>query len=114
MTERMKTSLDAASNRAREIERKNFELGGFLNIYAKLPVADQKAIMREVNRLREELAATDPELYLERIRAMSEVYGAVSRNAPADKQDLSGALTWRLGEIERSIESISKGEQRAA
>lgn len=113
--ERISTSWDKAANRAREIEQKNFELGGLLSIYAKLPPQEQKSLMDAVLKLRTELSGTDPKLYLERVRALGEMYGAVSRNLKEeDTPNLSQTLTWRLGEMESAMKAVSINKEKRA
>ena len=84
------------------IEHWDREMGSLLTVYARLPIGEQEQVMRTVKGLRRE--NPDPEMLLERLRALAAMYGAVSHNLEPGSESLPAALTWRLGELDRSLE----------
>ncbi len=104
---RIGTSFEKMGHTA-DIERWNKEMGGLLNIYARLSHQEQKEVMSTVKALKAE--TQEPEMLLERLRALAVMYGAVSRNLEPGSESLPAALTWRLGELDRSLEE-NRGKQ---
>ena len=87
--------------RVADIEHWNGEMRGLLSVYARLPAREQADMMRTVKSLKAE--TPDSEVLLERLRALAMMYGSVSRDLDPKSESMPAALTWRLGEVERTF-----------
>lgn len=99
--------MNKVFDRAGNIERRDRELGGFLTIFAALPGRSRDKILQEIAALRERLAG-DPEAFMDEVKAMAAVHGAVqNREGHPIPRDM-GSLTFRMDEIGSAAQELNR------
>lgn len=98
------------SGRVYEIEQKNRELNGFLDLFAKLPSGSQARVLEEIANLKRRVG-NKLETFLTEVKTLAEMYGAIARGTKGEDTNIQ-AFTAQLGEIARAASGLKDASER--
>lgn len=103
----MKNSLENLHSHVDYIEQMNLRLGGLVDAFVKLPDEDQRELLEEIRRLKQNSEKNDEAALLGKIKAMIEFYGVILERAEVDEQSgQEKPLATTLGEIIKNFEGL--------
>jgi hypothetical protein len=95
------------------IDRRNADFRKFLSVLVslceKLSFKEREKMIAEIARLSKELLHTDPELLLQEVGILAQLYGSLNITLKKEgKKDVINVATARLGEIETALRGLQE------
>ncbi|MBI3888871.1 hypothetical protein HY311_03750 [Candidatus Nomurabacteria bacterium] len=84
-------------------------LSSLTSLLEKLSFGQRQKFIAEVSRLSEQLLHTDPELLLEEVNILAQLYGGLSTSLKGEaNREIISAATFQLGEISAAAQELQK------